>query len=93
MATVAVHRKTVSGIDAEPAMWSDDGGSKRVAIYDRNVYPPSLVRRVGWVNCLGRFSSGRPHRVFSPDVFKVRMCVRCKRPEGIGLSRDGDEQD
>jgi hypothetical protein len=69
------------GFDPEPGTWADDGGAKRVAVYDRNVHPPRLIRKVGWVKCLGRFSVQSPHRIFSPDVAKVRMCDRCKRPD------------
>jgi hypothetical protein len=73
----------VVGVDPEPASWPDDGGAKRAPIYDRNGRQPRLVRKVGWVNCLGRFSRETPHRIFSPDVVRVRMCDRCKKPTVI----------
>jgi len=61
----------------EPPWWPDDGGAKRVPIYDHNGLTPRLVRKVGWVNCLGRISLRQPHRWLSPDVAKVRCCPRC----------------
>jgi hypothetical protein len=79
----------MDGFDCEPVSWPDDGGAKRVPIYDRNGRQPRLVRKIGWVNCLGRFSRDTPHRIFSPDVVKVRMCTRCKKPEGS--STQGEE--
>jgi hypothetical protein len=79
-----------AGFDPEPVSWPDDGGAKRLPLYDRNVSPPRLMRKVGWVNCLGRYASLTPHRIFSPDVIKVRMCDRCKRPDYSGRA---DEED
>lgn len=78
------------GFDPEPEEWPDDGGAKRLPVYDRNVNPPRLVRKVGWVDCLGRFASQTPHRFLSPDAVKVRLCDRCKRPDYYGRA---DEED
>ena len=66
---------TDEGHDIDPQRWDDDGGAKRVAIYDHNFYPKRLARKVGWVNCLGY---GPRHRFFSPDVTKARFCTKCK---------------
>ncbi len=65
----------LTGLDKDPAPWPDDGGAKRVELYDRLATPPRLVRVVGWVNCL----SHRKHRWLSPDVRRVRTCDDCKR--------------
>jgi hypothetical protein len=64
----------------EPKWWPDDGGTRRFPIYDHMDRPPRLVRKVGWVNCLGRFG-GKPHRFISPDVARVRICTACKNTE------------
>lgn len=76
--------------DQDPVPWPDDGGAMRVPIYDRNSNPPRLVRKVGWVNCLGRYAVNRPHRLFSPDVVRVRVCVACKSGENRGMSFERD---
>jgi hypothetical protein len=74
-------------IDCDPEAWPDDGGVKRVPIYNHHYNPPILIRKVGWVNCLGRFSVSAPHRILSPDVTKVRMCDRCKKADyGVGIT-------
>jgi hypothetical protein len=70
-----------TGFDKDPMPWRDDGGALRVSIYDHNVDPPRLIRRVGWVNCLSPQSARRPHRFLSPDVVKVRTCDQCKRSD------------
>ena len=72
---------TLDGFTPEPGYWPDDGGKRRVPIYDHMHLagePPRLVRRVGWVSCLSPYSRHFPHRFFSPDVVKVRMCSGCK---------------
>jgi hypothetical protein len=77
-ASLYVPRKpglTEEGHDPEPPPWDDDSGAQRVRIYDHNFSPPRLVRKVGWVNCLGY---GERHRFLSPDVAKVRLCAKCK---------------
>lgn len=65
---------TSESFTPEPKWWLDDGGACRVPIYDHTFSPPRLVRRVGWVNCLGP----NKDRFFSPDVAKVRVCAECK---------------
>lgn len=71
-------RQLREGFTPDPVTWPDDGGAKRVAIYNHTFGQPRLVRRVGWVNCLSQYSLNRPHRFFSPDVQKVRMCATCR---------------
>lgn len=78
------YQKLVEGFTPDPERWSDDGGAKRVAIYDHNYNPPRLVRRVGWTNCLG--DADKPHRILSYDVAKERICTSCKtRQSGTQL--------
>lgn len=76
--TGASRRVQVAGFDKDPLPWPDDGGVKRVPIYDHNDPEPRLARRVGWVNCLGRV---RTHRFFSYDVVNERVCERCRGKE------------
>lgn len=61
----------------DPPHWPDDGGKLRVPIYDHNFGQKRLVRRVGWVNCLGVVR----HRFLSPDVAKARICTSCRARE------------
>lgn len=63
------------GFTPDPKRWPDDGGAKRVAIYDHNFGQKRLVRRVGWTNCLGDLPL---HRIFSYDVVRERICTSCK---------------
>jgi hypothetical protein len=63
------------GFTPDPPYWADDGGAKRVPIYDHNFGQSRLVRRVGWVNCLGSLPT---HRIFSYDVARERICTSCK---------------
>lgn len=74
-----------NGFTHDPTYWPDDGGSKRVAIYDHNQRPPRLVRRVGWTNCLGREPV---HRIFSSDVARERICTSCKGRQTRGTIDD-----
>jgi hypothetical protein len=83
------HAAISLGFDPDPIQWADDGGMKRVPIYDR--CQARLVRKVGWVNCLGQFSTDKPHRFFSTDVVKVRICDPCKHNAAIVRSRLGCE--
>jgi hypothetical protein len=71
-------RRVTFGFDKDPLPWPDDGGLKRVPIHDHIGPEPRLVRRVGWVNCLGRI---RRHRFLSPDVVNCRICERCRGKE------------
>lgn len=65
----------------EPEPWPDDGGVRREPYVDR--LDKRVIRRVGWTNCLSRFAIEGPHRFFSPDVAKVRVCPRCKHTNQI----------
>jgi hypothetical protein len=69
------------GFTPDPIIWPDDGGAKRVAIYDHNFGQKRFVRRVGWTNCLGREPR---HRIFSYDVTRERMCSSCKGAQARG---------
>jgi hypothetical protein len=73
------------GFTPDPIIWSDDGGAKRVPIYDHNFGQSRLVRRVGWTNCLGR---GARHRIFSYDVTRERICSSCKGSQARGTIDD-----
>jgi hypothetical protein len=63
------------GFTPDPPMWSDDGGAKRVGIYNHTFGQARLVRRVGWTTCLGSLPT---HRIFSYDVARERICTACK---------------
>lgn len=65
----------IENFTPDPDRWPDDGGAKRVGIYDHICNPPRLVRRVGWTNCLGESPT---HRIFSFDVARERICTTCK---------------
>lgn len=77
---------TELGHDIDPMPWADDGSARREPVYNHSFLTPRLVRRVGWVNCLSPYgndidpvATARPHRFFSSDVAKVRVCRECKR--------------
>lgn len=60
------------------AWWNDDGGIRRVT----TVNPLSkLASTAGWTNCLGRLAVHDPHRFFSKDVKRLRVCLACRRDE------------
>jgi hypothetical protein len=54
----------------DPQPWPDDEGEKLVPVYDRNVFPPRLVRIAGWRHC----HANPGHRFWSPDIRRVRIC-------------------
>lgn len=82
-------------ITADPSPWKDDGGVKRVPVYDHNWLidgKPRLVRQVGWRHCM----TGK-HTFLSPDIAKVRICSRCKILHGVkhdvSMSKKQNERD
>jgi hypothetical protein len=50
-----------------------DGGVRRVDVLDFNFQPPRVVRKAGWVKCMGCATN-----FFSQDVTRVRLCFPCK---------------
>lgn len=60
---------------ADPAPWDDDGGVMRLPVYDFNFQPPRLVRICGWRRCMGN----PRHRLWSPDISRLRLCEYCKK--------------
>lgn len=66
----------------ETMRWPDDGGAKRVDV----VNPVSgRTAKAGWVKCLGHLSVFEPHRFFTQDVVRVRVCGRCIEDSPSGL--------
>jgi len=53
----------------EPVPWTYDGGVRREPVLDTDHFPPRVVRRVGWLRCIG---CGAPF--WSEDVVRLRLC-------------------
>ena len=52
----------------EPEPWPYDGGKRRESVLDLEYFPPRVVRKVGWRNCM---CCGTPY--FSEDVMRLRL--------------------
>jgi hypothetical protein len=53
----------------EPEPWDYDGCKRREIVFDIELRPPRVVRKVGWHHCL---KCRRPF--FSEDVIRLRLC-------------------
>jgi hypothetical protein len=57
----------------ETAPWAFDGGKRRESLLDTDCFPPRVVRKVGWRNCM---TCGKPF--FSQDVVALHLCQVCR---------------
>jgi hypothetical protein len=53
----------------EPEQWPYDGGKRRESVLDLEYFPPRVVRKVGWRNCM---CCGKPF--WSEDTTRLRLC-------------------
>lgn len=73
----------------EPERWPFDGDlSRRAPVFDPNIEPPRLVRRMGWLRCM---LCNRPH--FSEDVVGIRICFECSGEGSVPIGRISDLDD
>lgn len=73
----------------EPERWPFDGDlSRRAPVFDPNITPSRLVRRVGWLRCM---LCSRPH--FSEDVVGIRICFECGGEGSVPIGRISDLED
>lgn len=73
----------------EPERWPFDGDlARRAPVFDPNITPPRLVRRVGWLRCM---LCSRPH--FSEDVVGIRICFECGGEGSVPIGRISDLDD
>lgn len=74
---------------AEPERWPFDGDlSRRAPVYDSNITPPRLVRRVGYLRCM---RCQRP--TFSEDIIGIRICFECGGEASVPIGRISDLED
>lgn len=67
--------KRAKPVAVQPAeWWCDDGGARRETVTNE---VSGRVSKMGWVTCLSRSDAG-PHRFFSSDVSRYRICDKCK---------------
>ena len=57
----------------EPDPWPYDECKRREMVFDIEIRPPRVVRRVGWHRCM---KCRRPF--FSEDVIRLRLCGGCR---------------
>ena len=67
----------------EPDPWPFDGCKRREPVFDIEIQPPRVVRKVGWHRCM---KCRRPF--FSEDVLRLRLCNRNENGGGCRTDED-----